>query len=287
MTQAMTVVQHQDRLTSAETDIQLINLWLADKQARSEATRYLYELTIRQFWKVIPKPLGQVRLEDLREYEQTLARYRPATRAQRIATIKSLLSFAHKVGYTAFNVGAAIKPENSKDRLSERILTEDQVEAMIAGTTKPKEKVLLRLLYITGGRVSEITGVTWGDFVVRDQENAQVCLFGKGKKTRYVVISMKLYQDLLVMRENATNEDKVFGWGRFRVWQIVKKAGKRVGIEGVSPHWFRHAHATHALGRGASLKLVSETLGHSSITITDRYLHIRPDESSGKFLKIE
>jgi integrase/recombinase XerD len=96
-----------------------------------------------------------------------------------------------------------------------------------------------------------------------------------------------LYQDLLKLRENATDQDKVFGWGRFRVWQIVKKAGKRVGVEGVSPHWFRHAHATHALARGASLKLVSETLGHSSITITDRYLHIRPDESSGKFLKIE
>lgn len=298
MSQAMVV---QDRLTNANSDQQLIDLWLADKQARSEATRYLYELTVRQFWEVVPKSLGQVRLEDLRAYERTLDRYRPATRAQRIATIKSLLSFAHRVGYTTFNVGAAIKPEMSKDTLSERILTEDQVEMMIEKTTSPKEKLLLRLLYVTGGRVSEITGLTWGDFTVRDGEFdqvnedqgvkgkqiAQVRLFGKGKKTRYVVISKKLHHDLLEILGNGADNDKVFGWGRFRVWQIVKKAGKRVGIAGASPHWLRHAHATHALGRGAPLKLVSETLGHSSILITDRYLHIRPEESSGNFLKIE
>jgi integrase/recombinase XerD len=272
------------RSTSASTDEQLIELWLADKRSKSAATEYLYGLTIRQFFEVVPKTLAQIRLEDLRLYEQTLQSYRPATRAQRIATIKSLLTFAHKVGYTPFNVGAAIKPETWKGTLSERILTEDQVAVMFAACQTEREELLLRLLYLTGGRVSEIVGATWKDLIWRD-DRAQICLFGKGKKTRYVLIPAKLYWGLMRIRDGAGDDEKIFPLTRFRVWQIVRKVAERVGITtGVSPHWFRHAHATHALQRGAPLKLVSETLGHASILITDRYLHIRPGESSGDYL---
>ena len=67
--------------------------------------------------------------------------------------------------------------------------------------------------------------------------------------------------------------------------QIVKAAAKRAGIKGkVSPHWLRHAHATHALERGAKIHLVAETLGHSSVAITSRYLHARPEDSSSLYL---
>jgi integrase/recombinase XerD len=72
----------------------------------------------------------------------------------------------------------------------------------------------------------------------------------------------------------------------------VKKAAMRAGIKTntddgyskVSPHWFRHAHASHALQKGANLELVRETLGHDSIETTKMYLHARPDRSSGYFV---
>ena len=71
------------------------------------------------------------------------------------------------------------------------------------------------------------------------------------------------------------------------IWRIVKAAAQRAGIEGpVSPHWLRHAHASHALDRGAPIHLVQATLGHASITTTGRYLHARPKESSSKFLPL-
>jgi site-specific recombinase XerD len=67
----------------------------------------------------------------------------------------------------------------------------------------------------------------------------------------------------------------------------VKQAGKRAGLEAsVSPHWLRHAHASHALDRGAPIHLVQATLGHASISTTGRYLHARPKESSGRFLPL-
>lgn len=47
--------------------------------------------------------------------------------------------------------------------------------------------------------------------------------------------------------------------------RIVKKAGKLIDVPDLSPHWFRHAHASHALEKGATVVLVKETLGHASI----------------------
>jgi len=72
-----------------------------------------------------------------------------------------------------------------------------------------------------------------------------------------------------------------------QVWRIVRKAAKRAGIEkAVSCHWLRHAHASHALDRGAPIHLVQATMGHSSISTTGKYLHARPTDSSGNYLPV-
>jgi site-specific recombinase XerD len=69
--------------------------------------------------------------------------------------------------------------------------------------------------------------------------------------------------------------------------RIVAKAARRAGIERrVSPHFLRHAHASHALERGAKVTTVRNTLVHSSIAITDRYAHARPGESLGDVLAV-
>jgi integrase/recombinase XerD len=54
----------------------------------------------------------------------------------------------------------------------------------------------------------------------------------------------------------------------------------------VSPHFLRHSHGTHALRRGADLATVRETLGHASLSTTGRYLHARPEKSSGDYLAV-
>src|SRR5207302_10232771 len=75
---------------------------------------------------------------------------------------------------------------------------------------------------------------------------------------------------------------------RGRVRDIVRGAAERAGINGqVSPHWLRHAHASHALDHGAPIHLVQATLGHSSVATTSRYLHARPGDSSARFLSTE
>jgi site-specific recombinase XerD len=70
-----------------------------------------------------------------------------------------------------------------------------------------------------------------------------------------------------------------------QVHRLVKQAAARAGIStATSAHWLRHAHASHALDRGAPVSLVQATLGHASVATTGRYLHARPNDSSARYL---
>jgi integrase/recombinase XerD len=72
-----------------------------------------------------------------------------------------------------------------------------------------------------------------------------------------------------------------------QVLRIVRNAATKAGIKAhVSPHWLRHCHASHALERGAALNLVQVTLGHASLSVTGKYLHARPGDSSARYLAV-
>ncbi|CAN5788200.1 hypothetical protein BH10CHL1_BH10CHL1_11400 [soil metagenome] len=118
-------------------------------------------------------------------------------------------------------------------------------------------------------------------------------LFGKGGKTPAVKLSAAIWKALQALRAGADADAPVFvsqKGGRLdetQVHRIVRAAAVRAGIQGnVSAHWLRHAHASHALDRGANIALVRDTLGHSSLAVTSRYTHARPNESSVLHLAI-
>ena len=99
-------------------------------------------------------------------------------------------------------------------------------------------------------------------------------------------------QQLLALKGAAKAADAIFpsrkGGGALDVSQvrrIVYGAARKAGLEQkVSPHWMRHAHASHALDRSAPIHLVQATLGHASVSTTGKYLHARPTESSSFYL---
>ena len=67
--------------------------------------------------------------------------------------------------------------------------------------------------------------------------------------------------------------------------RLVKAAAARAGLpRALSAHWLRHAHASHALDRGALIHLVQATLRHASVATTRRYLHALPNDSSARHL---
>jgi integrase/recombinase XerD len=149
------------------------------------------------------------------------------------------------------------------------------------------------LLYGAGLRVSELVALRWHDVVERD-DAAQITVYGKGSKTRFVLLTPATWGALKTIRDDAGPDDALFrssrGGGALdarQVRRIVRNASRCAGIDKpVSPHWLRHAHASHALDRGAAIHLVQATLGHSSVATTGKYLHARPSESSSKYLAV-
>ena len=282
------------RQTEVETDAELVELWLSQK---SEETQRTYRHDVGQEMDYIGRTIRSTKLEHLVAWAQELARreYARSTQCTKLSAIRSLYSFAHRVGYTAFNVGAALRLPKSKDTLGEKILSEAEVQRII-GMTSGRDRVLLATLYGLGVRVSEAVGLTWND-LQEHRESGVAVVFGKGSRTRTTTGPCTLWDTLCDQKKESMAGD----WPVFvsqkggsldpsQVFRIVRKAARRAGINTderpVSPHWFRHSHASHALDRGAPIHLVQSTLGHESLGTTSRYVHARPDESSGDYLSL-
>lgn len=166
------------------------------------------------------------------------------------------------------------------------------------GHLSPKEKIALRnhllleFLYYTGARVSEVARLTWRDLKANRNGLGQVTLFGKGGKTRTVLLPENLYHDLLATKTSKEKSAAVFASRKGnkplqvrQIRKIVNDTAAEAGLDGsVSPHWLRHSHASHSLDRGAPPQLVQQTLGHQSLQTLSRYAHARPSDSSGLYL---
>lgn len=275
-----------DRNTNDEL---LVSMWIAKKN--SPATKKQYQRCYTAFAATVGVGLQEVSYNTLAAWAGGLTGSEN-TRKVTISAIKALFTFAHKIGYIRVNPAVMIEAPKAKDELAARILTEDEVLRMIHQTTKQRDNVLLRVLYASAGRISEVCGLTWAD-VQPNGDSGQVTLFGKGGKTRAVKLSKATWQALQALRQGAGNDEPVFvsqKGGRLdetQIHRIVKAAAARVGIAGnVSAHWLRHSHASHALDRGANIALVRDTLGHSSLAVTSRYTHAKPNESSALHLAV-
>jgi len=277
----------------ANNDSQLLDMWLHGK---SERTITAYKKQINTFLEYVGKPIQFITLADLQKFQDYLEgrELKPASQNAYLMTVKSLLSFAQKIGYIAFNPGAAIEGKKVKDKLAERILTESEVQAMIHLEPSPRNRVLLKFLYCTGARASEVSELKLRDFSECDG-GAVVTLFGKGGDTRHVLIPDSVWEEIKGLHGEEiypkkplfVSRNKQRGLTANMIWHIVKGAAKRAGIQkAVSPHFMRHSCASHSLDRGAPIHVVQNTLGHSNLATTGKYTHVRPKESAGMYLPV-
>jgi integrase/recombinase XerD len=155
---------------------------------------------------------------------------------------------------------------------------------------------MLLLLYGSGIRCAELCGLQWED-VQETAAGGQITVLGKGSKPRSIPLHKVVWDELIGLRpEDADTKDYVFASRRLsahqgrlsetQVWRIVKEYAVKAGIKNASTHWMRHAHATHAMEKGAPLRLIQETLGHADLRTPSRYQHVRPDASSSQFLDL-
>lgn len=275
--------------TQADSDEPLIMLWLHNRSLR---TQQVYLPEIQRFCQFVGVGLHQVTLAMCQAFADSLHDLQPATQRRILATVKSLFAFGHRLGYLPFDVIRPLRLPPVRETLNERILDEPDVVRIIASERNPRNIVLLTLLYASGIRVSELCGLRWRD--VRERESGgQITVYGKGGKTRTILLPLSVWQKIMSLRGHAREEEHLFQsrkqgkLTREQVYRIVRAATQRAGISKmVSPHWLRHAHASHALEHGAPISLVQTTLGHANVSTTSRYLHARPEQSSSEYLAL-
>lgn len=295
MTEAMTLsVPAEVAPRQANTDEQVINLWLRNKV--SEHTREAYGRDILRFRAGVKKPLNEVTLADLLDYSDSIT-LALRSKNRMLASVRSLFTFATRIGYLRFNVAAALEVRKPKKDLAEKILSVREVHRILEKEPNARNHALIRFLYVSTARVSEACALRWRDLQER-KDGAQVTLYGKGGETRAVLLSAETWRELTALAVHhkkdyvALRDEHVFvsktgkPLRRDEVFRIVRRAGQRIGKPNVSPHWLRHAHITHAQENGAPPYLVQHTAGHKSLATTTSYTHVRPDESSSSYLTL-
>jgi len=287
-----TVMETIDQpISSGLTDAKVIELW-AQRQ-RSPLTRSVYLRDIRRLLSATSLKLTETSALDLERFAESLAGsgLAPISQGRTLAAVRSFFRFAQRIGYCANPAGSLDLPRTD-NYLSERIMSEEDVGALIAHEPDERNRVLLTILYMGGLRVSEACGLRWRNLQDRGAAG-QILVHGKGGRTRAIMLPAAVCGQLTGLRGVAGADAPVFAsrsgkpLERSRVLRIVKEASQRAGIAAnVTTHWLRHAHASHALDHGAPIHLVQATLGHRSVATTSRYLHARPGESSARYLAV-
>jgi integrase/recombinase XerD len=149
-----------------------------------------------------------------------------------------------------------------------------------------RNKAIIEVLYSSGLRVSELTGLKLSNLYL---EIEFIKVVGKGSKERLVPIGGEAVKALKIWIEEVRvhvpikrgEEDLVFlnrrgsRLSRVYIFTLIKQLAQIVGIKkSISPHTLRHSFATHLVEGGADLRAVQEMLGHESITTTEIYTHL-------------
>ena len=153
-----------------------------------------------------------------------------------------------------------------------------------------RNQCMIEVLYGCGLRVSELIDLKISNINFKE---SYLKVDGKGDKSRFVPLAT--YTSTLIkdyIREvrskykiNKKCDDILFlnsrgsAMSRVIVFIIIKELTEKAGInKKISPHTFRHSFATHLLQNGADLRYIQEMLGHSSITTTEIYTHLKNEE---------
>jgi integrase len=230
--------------------------------------------------------------ERVAEYLQGL---RGSLRAATIKVKKAAIKKSLKRTYRSESQNAAwlaaldaafreIRTPRPAGKVSQKdILDRDEVQALIGGAPE-RIGLMVRFLYNTGLRVSEMTGIRLADCSRPVRGRVHVRVTGKGGKERDVDLSAELHGEIRRVFGARRKAERLFrntrsasgGYSRQYVWREINRHSNRVLSRPFRTHGLRHSHATALLDAGCGVDAVADRLGHSDKATTARYyLHTR------------
>jgi integrase/recombinase XerD len=246
-----------------------------------------------EFAKKRKLELKKITRDDLVDFLAGLYRQKleSKTVARHLVTLRNFFRFARVQEVIADD--PAVNLESPKIRKSlPGYLRLEEVERLLQqpDANTPfglRDRAMLEVLYSTGLRVSELTGLKVADM---DTKVGCVRCIGKGDKERVVPVGKKalaIVERYLregrpeIVKNARTSSAFLFvnrrggKISRVGVWKILSNYGKRAGLRtSLTPHMLRHSFATHLLERGADLRSVQLMLGHADISTTQIYTHV-------------
>jgi integrase/recombinase XerC len=280
--------------------------YLQVEKGLSPATIRAYTTDLRQFSSFLnvradreehdPLDLSLVNLRSVRSFLGHLSSQglEPSTLARKLATLRSFFNFLGREGKMQDNPARTLPAPTLPKKLP-AVLTVDETFRLLDGAgTSPKsrlrDRALLELLYSSGLRVSELTGLNLEDL---DLKGEMVRVRGKGRKERIVPVGGKAVGALETYIGDEREAVAVAGEEALfvnlrgtrltsrSVHRLLTALARRQGSSArVSPHALRHSFATHLLSGGADLRSIQEMLGHRSLSTTQRYTQVDMDRLS-------
>lgn len=219
-----------------------------------------------------------------------------STLSRRAATARAFTAWALQEGRIQSNPALRLKAPKREQSLPV-VLQAQQLTRLLAGLTEAadsgtplalRDRAIVELLYATGIRVGELTGLDADDL---DQDRRTLRVIGKGNKERTVPYGLPaslalddwLRRGRPVLAREGSGPALFLGARGGRVDQrqvraLVHGLFEALGDTSASgPHALRHSAATHLLDGGADLRAVQEILGHSSLATTQIYTHVSVD----------
>lgn len=282
-------------MTLLDQQIQLFTAYLQTERNASPHTLAAYRSDLAQMLAFALHDKGEsVSAQDidhlfLRRYLAGLAKStKKSSIGRKLAAIRSFFRFLLRRGIIAKNPAELIATPKKEQRLPFHLDIDQATTLMEAPDVAQKhvlrDRAILELLYSSGLRVSELTGL---DFTELDLAGGMVRVTGKGGKERIVPVGCRAQaalQEYIDQRENNTGKGAVFlntrgdRINRRNVARIVRAHVAQIAaFKEISPHTLRHTFATHMLEGGADLRAIQELLGHASLSTTQKYTHVSID----------
>ena len=238
----------------------------------------------------------EVNFQKVREYLHFIQifNYKKTTIARKIASLRTFYKYLHREKKIESNPAESlISPKRPKSL--PKFLTTDEIEQILSNINIDtpagyRNRAILELLWASGMRVSELSGLNFGNL---NLANNEITVFGKGSKERIILITDRAKTYLEGYINTARNliakgyklspindETPVFinktGY-RLQtrmIRNVINEIVDKISLpKKVTPHMFRHSFATHLIENGADLRVVQELLGHASISNTQIYTH--------------
>lgn len=248
----------------------------------SPETLKAYTIHNSAFLVFIKKEPSLVSEDDLKSYLAYLLSDKKLSSSSVALVRSALLFFYNQVLSKGFS---GIKTPKIQ-RKNPSVLSRHEIKALIDACHNPKSKLLVKLMYASGLRVSECVNLRIEDLNL--DEGVCTVRQGKGKKDRITLCPNSIISSLDSFLGRNQTSGFIFqnrlgkALTTRNVQKIVCAAAKRAGIrKQVTPHKLRHSFATHLLEAGTNIRVIQELLGHSNLQTTQIYTHISRENIKG------